>query len=92
MVMRRQFWNSDVLPHEYNLGEGIRQLHREIRRSASISGKPFDHPGVGGMVVVFPHGPVRICFPVDVGEASGVLVVRIVRVRVLERCLRKGQQ
>jgi hypothetical protein len=89
MVTWRQIWNSDASLQEDNLGEGIRQLDDELGRSAAVSRKPIDHPGVGGMVVCLPPRPVWIGFPVRVGEASGVLVLRIARVSVLERRLRK---
>ena len=91
MVARRQLWNSDALSHEHNLGEGARQLHNELCRRVAISGKPVDHPGVGVMSVGLPRRPVRIGFPVGVGETAGVLVVRIALVGVLERRLRKGE-
>lgn len=90
MVTWRQIWNSEASLQEDNLGEGIRQFDNELCRSVAVSGKPVDHPGVGGVVVGFPGRSVGISLPVGMGESSGVLVVRIARVGVVERRQRKG--
>jgi hypothetical protein len=87
MIVRRQFGNSNDAHNEYNLGEGVGQRYHELRRSASVSSEPIDHPGVGIVVVGF-QGPVgRVSFPVGVRQAAGVLMVRIARVCVEKRCL-----
>jgi len=92
MVARYQFSSVDVLSQEDDLSEGIRQLWNKLRRSASVSRQPIDHPGVGGVVVALPRRAVVIGFPVCMGEASGVLVMRIAGVGVLEGCLRERKQ
>lgn len=92
MIARNQLGNPDALPHENYFGYGIWQLRNELRRSATVSCQPVDYPGVGGVSIGLPRRPFRIRFPMCMGEASGVLVVRIARVRVLKRRLRKGEQ
>jgi hypothetical protein len=92
MIARRQFRDSDAMPIEENRDEGPGQLHNELRRSAAVSGKPVDHPYVGGVVFGFPGRSTRVSPPVRVREPPGVLVVGIACVRVLEGRLRKRKQ
>ena len=66
---------------------------QELDRSASISGKPIDHPRVGIVIVCFPGMTLCGCIlPMRVGESFGVLVVRIARVGVLKRRLSERKQ
>ena len=90
MIERSQFRNTTASRHENYFGEGIRQLRNKLRRSASVSRQPIDHPGVGGVVVALPRRSAVIGFPMSMGESSGVLVMRIARVGVLKRSLPKG--
>jgi len=91
MIARYQLRNPNALRHENYFGEGIRQLRNKLRRSASVSRQPIDHPGVGGVVVALPCRACRIHFPMRMGEAAGVLVVRITCMSVQERRLRKRE-
>jgi hypothetical protein len=92
MIAWYQLRNSDALSHEDDIGKAIRQLWNKLRRSASVTRQPVDHPGVGGGVVSLPRTAVMIRFPMSMSEASGVLVDRIASVGVLEGRLRKRQQ
>ena len=80
------------MSHKDDIGKAIRQLWNKLRRSASVTRQPVDHPGVGGVVVSLPRTAVMIGFPMSMSEASGVLVDWIARVGVLERCLHKREQ
>jgi hypothetical protein len=92
MIAWYQLRNSDAVSHEDDIGKAIRQLWNKLRRSASVTRQPVDHPGVGRVVVSLPRTAVMVGFPMSMGEASGVLVVRIARVGMLERRLRKREQ
>ena len=89
MIAWYQLSKADALSYEDDVGQAIRQLWNKLRRSASVTRQPVDHPGVGGVVVSLPLRAVMIGFPMSMSEASGVLVDRIARVRVLEGRLRK---
>ena len=77
MIAWYQLRNSDAVSHENDMGKATRQLWNKLRRSASVTRQPVDHPGVGGVIVSLPRTAVMIGFPMSMGEASGVLVVRI---------------
>jgi hypothetical protein len=91
MVVRRQFGNWSVARNEDNFSQRFRRRDDELRRGASVSGEPVDHPGVG-VVLGCPGKTVRTSLPVGMCETTGVFVVRIARVGVLERCLHEGEQ
>jgi hypothetical protein len=92
MIVRRQFGNSNDVHSKNNFVEGVWQGDDELCRGVSVSGKPVNHPGVGIVVVGVQRTVTRVSFPVGVREPSGVLVVRIARVGVLERRLPKGEE
>jgi len=91
MVARREFGSSNGVHGNHDASRGVRQVGNELRRGATVSGEPNDHPGVRLMVAGFPGTPVRVSSPVGVCETPGVLVVRIARVSVLQRRLRKRE-
>lgn len=92
MIVWRQIGNSSDAHNEYSLGEGVGQRYHELRRGASVSSEPIDHPGVGIVVVGFQGPAGRVSLPVGVRQAASVLMVRIARVRVEERRLPKGEE
>jgi len=91
MVARREFGNSSGVRGNRDAGGGVRKDGDKLRRGASVSGEPIDHPGVRLMVAGLPGTAVGVSSPVGVSETSGVHVVRIARVGVLERRLREGE-
>ena len=89
MIARRQFGSSNGVRNEYGFREGGRQGENELRLNAPVSREPIDRPGVGVVIVGFHGTVVGMSSRVGVRQPSGVLVVRVARVRMLERRLRE---
>ena len=83
--MRPQLWDPSGLDRENYVLDGLGNGDQEFGRTASVSGKPIDHPRVGIMILRFQQRAVRGDGPpVRVCEPSSVLVVRIAWVPVLK--------